>query len=179
MILEQARILFGEKGFDRTTMREVAAAAGVDVALISHYFGNKRGLFVATIDFPADPDAVMGFVADCPRDELGERVVAAVVGVWDSDLGPALAARFRAAMLDTEFGTMRELLLGVIAEPLRKKLAGTPDLELRISLFAAQMGGLLILRNLVGLPELKERDTQSLARLVGPSIQRYLTGDLP
>lgn len=178
-ILKHARTLFGDKGFDRTTMREIAAAAGVDVALISHYFANKRGLFVATIDFPADPVATLSFVADCPRDELGRRIVAAVIGIYDSELGPALVARLRAAMLDTEFDTMRDLVLGVIAVPLRARLAGTARLELRISLFASQLAGLLVTRQLMALPELTRHDAEQLARLIGPTLQRYLTGDLP
>ncbi len=177
-ILRQARLQFGAQGFDRTTLRAVAHASGVDVALISHYFGNKRGLFLAATDFPADPDVVLSFVADCPIDNLGRRLVEAVLGVWDSDLGPALAARFRTAMSDTESDTLRDLLLGVVAAPLRRRLADADHLELRISLFAGQLAGLLLTRQLIGLPELAQRSPQELAALVGPSLQRYLTGPL-
>lgn len=75
LILAAARAAFAERGFDGASMRDMAGAAGVDQALIHHYFGSKQQLFVAAMELPFDPDVVRQIVFAGPRDQLGERIV--------------------------------------------------------------------------------------------------------
>lgn len=100
-ILVAARRLFGENGFTKTSMRSIATAAGVDVALVSYHFGNKRGLFTAVMDVPGDPISQVTAAAQSPRDDLGRSLITAFTGIWESpDTGPALQAMLRSAVTD-------------------------------------------------------------------------------
>lgn len=177
-ILTAARGLFAAEGFDRTTLRRVAETAGVDVALISHYFGSKRGLFLAAVDFPADPDQVLRPLQDCPEDELAATMLRQVLTVWDSPTGPAVLARFRQAVVTGETDLARGLLTSVILGPVRERIGAYGQTELRLSLFASQVGGLLLTRHIFGLDALREADIDTLVDAVAPNLQRYLTGDL-
>lgn len=176
-ILEAARKLFSDNGFDRTTLRQVADSAGVDPALISHYFGNKRGLFVAAVEFPADPAAVLEPVRTCPLDELAATTLRQILQVWASPAGPSVIARFRQALTSGEDELVRDLLTSVILAPIRERLRGTRDeLDLRLTLFASQVAGLLVTREILALPPLRAADIDALVAAVAPNLQRYLTG---
>lgn len=176
-ILEAARTLFSNNGFDRTTLRQVADSAGVDPALISHYFGNKRGLFVAAVEFPSDPAAVLEPVRTCPLDELAATTLRQILQVWASPAGPSVIARFRQALTSGEDELVRDLLTSVILAPIRERLRGTgEDLDLRLTLFASQVAGLLVTREILALPPLRAADIDALVAAVAPNLQRYLTG---
>lgn len=176
-ILEAARKLFSDNGFDRTTLRQVADSAGVDAALISHYFGNKRGLFVAAVEFPSDPAAVLEPVRTCPLDELAATTLRQILQVWASPAGPSVIARFRQALTSGEDELVRDLLTSVILAPIRERLRGTgDDLDLRLTLFASQVAGLLVTREILVLPPLRAADIDALVAAVAPNLQRYLTG---
>lgn len=176
-ILEAARKLFSDNGFDRTTLRQVADSAGVDPALISHYFGNKRGLFVAAVEFPSDPAAVLEPVRTCPLDELAATTLRQILQVWASPAGPSVIARFRQALTSGEDELVRDLLTSVILAPIRERLRGTgDDLDLRLTLFASQVAGLLVTREILALPPLRAADIDALVAAVAPNLQRYLTG---
>ena len=176
-ILEAARKLFSNNGFDRTTLRQVADSAGVDPALISHYFGNKRGLFVAAVEFPSDPAAVLEPVRTCPLDELAATTLRQILQVWASPAGPSVIARFRQALTSGEDELVRDLLTSVILAPIRERLRGTgDDLDLRLTLFASQVAGLLVTREILALPPLRAADIDALVAAVAPNLQRYLTG---
>lgn len=176
-ILEAARKLFSDNGFDRTTLRQVADSAGVDPALISHYFGNKRGLFVAAVEFPSDPAAVLEPVRTCPLDELAATTLRQILQVWASPAGPSVIARFRQALTSGEDELVRDLLTSVILAPIRERLRGAgDDLDLRLTLFASQVAGLLVTREILALPPLRAADIDALVAAVAPNLQRYLTG---
>ena len=176
-ILQAARKLFSDNGFDRTTLRQVADSAGVDPALISHYFGNKRGLFVAAVEFPSDPAAVLEPVRTCPLDELAATTLRQILQVWASPAGPSVIARFRQALTSGEDELVRDLLTSVILAPIRERLRGTgDDLDLRLTLFASQVAGLLVTREILVLPPLRAADIDALVAAVAPNLQRYLTG---
>lgn len=100
-ILVAARKLFGENGFTKTSMRAIAAEAGVDVALVSYHFGSKRGLFTAVMDVPGDPVSRVTAAASGPREDLGRRLVTTFISIWESDdMGVALHAMLRSAVND-------------------------------------------------------------------------------
>jgi AcrR family transcriptional regulator len=181
LILLAARTEFGSRGYDGTTMRGVARAAGVDARLVHHYFDSKEELFVAALGFPARPGELVAVVMDGPRDRLGERLARTVIGIWDSPegrervvalLSGALTSEAAARML-REFVT-RELLTRIAAE------VGVERGELRAALAASHLIGVAMARVIVRVEPLAALDADQLARIVGPVLQRYLTDpDLP
>ena len=122
-IFAAARELFSASGFDRTTMRAVAERAGVDPALISHYFGSKQGLFLAATEFPADPQEVLRPLRTCPHDEIGATALRAIITVWDSPAGTAVVDRFRQAVVADKIvmGDEDQLVIGRHAMLLREE----------------------------------------------------------
>ncbi len=90
-ILDAARAAFAARGYDATSIRLVARSAGVDPALVLHFFTNKPGLFAAASQLPVDPEAFVTALLAGPRATLGRRLVEAVVELWD---GPGYLSRF-------------------------------------------------------------------------------------
>ncbi|MFD4293838.1 TetR family transcriptional regulator [Rhodococcus sp. NPDC058532] len=178
-ILGAARSRFAEHGFDRTSVRSIAADAGVDPALVHHYFGTKRALFLAAIAIPADPAMVLAGVADAPVEEIGERFLRAVVGVWESPHREGLLAAFRSAITGESVGLVRSFLTEVVLTEIGHRVddpVGSADL--RASLVASQMAGLMVTRYILELEPLATLPPDRVVHLVAPTLQRYLTGDL-
>ncbi len=178
-VLAAARTSFAEKGFRGTTIRAVAAAAGVDPALVHHYFGTKDDLFVAALQIPVDPREVLAPVVAAGPDGAGERLLRAFLSVWDDpEIQPGLVALVRSLMSDDGAGLVRDGFIPVVVGPV---LAGlVPDRpEVRIPLVASQVIGLILARYVVALPPLAEMPAEDLVARMGPTLQRYLTGDLP
>ncbi|MEV0437095.1 TetR family transcriptional regulator [Nocardia sp. NPDC050413] len=175
-ILDAARARFAEAGFDKTSIRAVAAAAQVDPALVHHYFGTKQQLFAAVVEFPVDPEATLAVVDSVPLDDLGAAIVRAVVGIWDSPAGPGIVAMVR-SMLTGDADMTRTFLLKVVLERVRARIARPDDDgHARVSLAAAQMMGVLIARKVICVEPLASMPLDAVVEAVGPSMQRYLTG---
>ncbi|MFP5219207.1 MAG: TetR family transcriptional regulator [Actinomycetes bacterium] len=178
-ILAAARRSFGTSGFAGTTIRAVAGEAGVDPALVHHYFGSKQQLFAASLELPVDPEVLVPMLLEGPRDGVGERVVRTFVGIWDGvpGQGPMLAL-LRSAVSDPRAAdSLRDFLSRVILGPLTA--AAAPDRpELRAALMASQMVGLAVTRYVVHLEPVASASGDELAATVGPTLQRYLTGEL-
>jgi AcrR family transcriptional regulator len=175
-ILAAARAEFGSRGYDGTTIRGIARAAGVDARLVHHYFDSKEDVFVTALGFPARPQDLVASVMNGPMEQLGERLARTVLGIWDSAegrdrivalLSGAMASEAAARML-REFVT-RELL-GRIAAALQVDRG-----ELRASLAASHLVGLAMARVLIKIEPLASLDAEELARIIGPVLQHYLT----
>lgn len=178
-ILQAARSRFGEHGFARSSVRAIAADAGVDPALVLHYFGSKADLFAAAVSLPIVPSEDLAFVSAVERDRLGESIVRLIVGVWEQPPArEAWLARLRSATSDPQYAQMlREFLVETLSAQLGPVL-DTPDLELRLSLAASQVVGLGLARYVIRFEPLASLSTDELVAAVAPNIQRYLTGDL-
>lgn len=179
-ILGAARELFASNGFDKTTIRAVAARAEVDPALVHHYFGTKVDLFTASIALPVDPREVLAPVYAARDDDLGRALATAVLGVWDSPHRDAAVAMFRSEIAGGEGGLIRAFLLEVALEPLIPRIdrpAGTG--RLRAELVATQMTGVMLIRYILAFEPLASLPTEQVVEIVGPTLQRYLTGALP
>ncbi len=178
-ILGAARAAFAEKGFAGTTIRAVAGAAGVDAALVHHYFGTKDDLFVAALELPVDPrTAIAPALADGP-DGAGERVLRVFVGVWDDPGNTAVFVALARTLLDPSAShLMRDGFLPVVLQPVGRAL-GLDDPELRMSLVASQMLGIILSRYVLELEPLASMPAETVVATYAPTIQRYLTGDLP
>ncbi|MDF3313253.1 TetR family transcriptional regulator [Rhodococcus sp. T2V] len=179
-ILTTARKLFAQNGFDKTSVRSVASGAGVDSALVHHYFGTKRQLFLASVDIPVDPTKVIAPVLDTPPDEIGSRLARAVFSVWESPHKPAVVAAFRSAMAGNEPTLIRTFLLEVVLRDLGPRVDEPPGTGmLRMQLVASQMAGVLVTRYVLEIEPLASLPIDDLVAIVAPTLQRYLTGDLP
>ena len=178
-ILVAARASFGELGFDGATVRGVAARAAVDPALVHHYYGTKQRLFVAAMEIPVDFPAVLPRLLEGPPGELGERLARFILGLWDSPaMQPLILGLVRSATTDPVAAAM---LRRVITEgPLLTLAQATdlPDPDLRVTLVGSQVVGLAMARHIVNVEPLASAPLEVLVRAIGPTIQRYLTGDL-
>jgi AcrR family transcriptional regulator len=178
-ILAAAKRLFAERGFENASMRAIAAEAGVDAALITHFYGSKANLLAVAIDWPFDPDQELFRILKAGRDRVGEGLVALFVRTWDREgsrntvitLLRAATTEPTAAELLSDF--MRTRLFG----PLLAQL-GSDHPEIRANLVAAQLGGLGLARYILRFEPLASAKPRDVVRWVAPSIQRYLTAGL-
>lgn len=179
-ILDAARTQFAERGFDRATIRGIATAAGVDPALVHHFFGTKDELFTSALELPFDAAAVLPELLAGDVSGIGERVVRHYLGVWAHPVtGPHLQAVFRSVASRPEaLETVRRFVTERILEPVADSL-GQDRPALRAELLGAQLVGVAFARHVVGLPHLRELDLEEVVALVAPSAQRYLLEDLP
>ncbi len=178
-IAAAARRQFSALGYDRTTMRGVASEAGVDPALVVHFFGSKQRLFLEVVELPVDPAAVVEQIADGPRSEIGQRLAAFLLGVFENaDLRDRWVAMIRAAASDPEAAkVLRGILETRLLTPLAEEL-GMEDARFRATLAGSQVVGLGMARYVVGVEPLASASPQKLAAAVAPTLQRYLTGPL-
>ena len=180
-ILEAARQGFAEKGYDKVSIRAVAADAGVDPALVHHYFGTKEKLFLAALNAPINPAELIPQALAGPREQAGERLVRMVLGVWDSPAGAAALAVFRSA-LSNEWTArlLREFVITqVMRRAVRELTLDEDEAPMRTALTATQIAGLLVARYVLKLEPLAGADADTLAAAVGPNIQRFLFDPMP
>ncbi len=179
-ILDAARVMFAERGFDQASIRAIATEAKVDPALVHHYFGTKDKLFLASMNAPMNPAELVPKALAGPREEAGERLVRTVLGVWDSPAGSAAVALLRSAMSNE--WTARLMREFVVTQVLRRAVAELgmegEEAAMRAALVATQISGLAVVRYVLKVEPVAGADPEDLVRAVGPTVQRYLTGDL-
>lgn len=178
-ILVAARRRFASVGYDRATVRAIADEAGVDARLVHHYFGSKQRLFVEAVEIPVDPEstilpliaaqsdpaaALAGFIAGMLEDPEYQRVSTGLIR--------AAAADPDAAALARDFLTLR--IVGPVAEQLE-----ADEADVRVSLLASQIAGLVLVRNILGLEPLASLGKARLTAALEPVVRRYLLEPLP
>lgn len=181
-IVAAAAAVFMRDGYAGTSMRAIAREASVDPAMVRHWFDSKVELFVAALRPAERDDPRLVALAALPPTYLGEALVRIFSSLWDDPVqGPRLATILRAAVADED---VAEAVRGVIiADVLEQVLEGHPEIPaseraLRASLAASQMIGLAAARHLLGFAALESADLDTLVAAYGPTLQRYLTGDL-
>jgi AcrR family transcriptional regulator len=180
-ILDAARTAFAEKGFDHVSVRSIAADAGVDAALVHHYFGTKDKLFLAVMNAPINPAELVPQALRGPREQAGERLVRLVLSIWDSPAGAAALAVFRSA-LSNEWTArlLREFVVVlVLRRAVTERAIDPAEAELRSALVATQMAGLIVTRYVLKIEPLPATDPELLVAAVGPNVQRFLTEPMP
>jgi AcrR family transcriptional regulator len=179
-ILDAARRSFAERGFRGTTVRGVAAAAGVDSALVHHYFGTKSDLFLAAAAVPVDPRALLGSVFADGTPGAGERLLSTMLGVWDqAEMQDRMVALVRSGLGGDPAGEqlLRDAVSQIILATVREHLP--PDeADLRVVLVASQLVGLIVTRYVLRLPPMATLPRERVVELVAPNVQRYLDGEL-
>jgi AcrR family transcriptional regulator len=176
VILEAARKSFAAKGYDKASMRGIAREAGVDPALVHHYFeGGKAALFVETLDVPVNPAELIDRVMAGGVDRLGWRIVETFLTVWEPpERRDVLVALVRSSMTSDEAARMLREFLG--REVFGKVAAstGAPDPQLRGALAASQVLGLIVGRYVIRLPALVDATREELVERLGPVLQQHL-----
>jgi AcrR family transcriptional regulator len=175
-IVTAAAQCFARAGYDATSMRQVAAVAGVDPALVRRFFGGKEELFTAVASALIDPESALTAVADGPLDQAGERLLRYFLALLGDVRrpGPLLGLVRSAVTSEHAADVLRRFLaervLGGIATRLR-----ADHRELRAALVASQLVGIAVARYAVRLAPLAAADTDELAGWVAPVLQYYLT----
>jgi AcrR family transcriptional regulator len=175
LIVDAARDQFSSLGYDAASLRSIARSAGVDAALVHHYFEGKADLFVAALELPANPREIVTAVLEGGTDGVGERLARFFFVVWDAPAGrERIEALLRAASTHEAAARMlreflsREVFGRVVAE------LGTSDGDLRGALAAGQMIGVAFLRYVIRLEPIASTPTDDLVAWLAPTLQRYL-----
>ncbi len=178
-LLEAARAVFGESGFEGATVRTIATRAGVDAAMVNHWFGGKEGLFAqAVLELPFDPRDLIGELLDGDLDDLGRRVVRVFLTRWDQTGADTFKALVRSvAGHDQAAQALREFFLNHIFGKLSAKI-NADNAEFRATLCASQLIGMGMIRYVAKFEPLASTDIETMVQAVAPNLQRYLTGSL-
>jgi AcrR family transcriptional regulator len=179
-ILDNARVLFARNGIASTSIRAVAAAAGVDSALVHHYFGTKEKLFAAAVRVPIDPMDIIGPLRETPVEELGHKIPSMLLPLWDSEVGAGFIATLRSILAGSEVNLFRSFISDVIAVEVGARIDNPPGSGIiRIQFVASQLVGVLMARYILDLEPFKSLPAEQIVETIAPNLQRYLTGDLP
>jgi AcrR family transcriptional regulator len=175
VIVQTARKSFAAKGYDRTSLRGVAREAGVDPALVHHYFEGKAALFAETLDVPVNPAELIERITAGDVDRLGWRIVETFLGVWEPpERRDALIALVRSSMTTEEAARMLREFLGREVFGRIAASTGASDPQLRGALAASQMIGLVGARYVIKVPALAEATREQLVERIGPVLQHHL-----
>ena len=235
-ILAAARSRFGDYGYDGATIRGIAADAGVDAALVHHFFGTKERLFAAAMRLPLIPGEVVAAAlapgAREPDRGLGEHLLRTVLGAWDvAEMRSTFLGLLRSAVTSEQAaGMLREFATEAILSriagaaqaaagnagphgagsqgtgpgsqgtgpdgrgtgarsqgtgpgsqgtgPDGGRAAAGADAQFRAALVASQVLGLALTRYVLELDPLVRADVDELATAIGPTLERYLTGQV-
>jgi AcrR family transcriptional regulator len=178
-ILAAARRQFARRGYAGATIRAIAAEADVDPALVHYYYSTKRDLFIASLDLPFDPDKLVEHALGGDPQHIGRQVARRLLELMESERGrTAMQALLRSALTDERVMRMlREFMLETVLGPIVHQLPADQP-QLRATLFASQMIGLMIVRLIIGLEPLASADPDKVIAAMAPNLERYLTGDL-
>lgn len=173
-LVHAARRRFAAEGFDRASVRAIAADAGVDASLIRHYFGDKAGLLVASLQLPVNPAEVLrSIIAEGP-DGLGARLIEGFLTAWDPHR-EVLASLVRTTVTDAAaVPPALQIMRGVLVPSLREVLTG-PQTPLRADLIASQLLGLAMLRYVLALEPLSSAPRSRVVEWYAPAVQRLVT----
>jgi AcrR family transcriptional regulator len=179
-ILDSARRLFALNGFGNTSIRSVAVAAGVDSALVHHYYGTKQQLFAAAMRLPIDPMTVLGPLRQTPVSEIGLKLPSLLLPLWDTALSDVLAGMLRSLLDGGEVSLARTFLRDIVVAELADRVDTPPGTgTLRAEFVASQLVGVAMARYIIGLEPFASLPAERVAATIAPNLQHYLTGDLP
>ncbi|MFJ9799361.1 TetR family transcriptional regulator [Streptomyces sp. NPDC101145] len=175
-ILEAARSEFAERGYDKTSVRGIAKAAGVDAALVHHYFGTKDEVFAAAVEVSFEPALIVPAVIGPGPRGVGERLARYFLAVWEDPAtrAPLLAVIRSALTHEAAAKVLRGFVLRRLLERVAREL-DVPDPRFRAELAASHMIGIAILRYVIQVEPLASAEPDAIVEMVAPTLQRYLT----
>lgn len=173
-----ARSEFAARGYDKASVRGIAKAAGVDPALVHHYFGSKDELFATAIELSMEPALVVPALLGEGPEGIGERLARYFLGIWENPVtrAPLLAVMRSALTHEAAAKVLRGLVLRRVLERVAADL-DVPDPTFRAELAASHMVGIAVLRYVVQVEPMASADPEAIVSLVAPTLQRYLTED--
>jgi len=174
-ILDVARTRFLAHGYRGVTLRAIAAEAEVDVALISYFFGSKKGLFGAAMDLSGNPAEHMVRQVEGDLETLPERALLALLGLWsDAESGPPMRAMIGGAVQDEAIATVfKEMMEREVLGRLGDRIGGV-DGHRRAAVFFSQMAGLIMTRYVLRLEPVASMPADEIVRLYRPSLRATL-----
>jgi AcrR family transcriptional regulator len=185
---EAARAQFADLGYHGATIRGIAAAAEVDPALVHHYYGTKEALFAAAMRLPVIPSEVLAAALSGPAAQgqgFGAHLVRTALTLWESDgIKETFLGLLRSAVTSEQASVMlREFISDTILSTVARvagldRQASPAEAEYRATMVATQMLGLALTRLVLRLPAAAGASVDELAGTVGPSVERYLSGDI-
>lgn len=171
--------MFARHGYDRATVRQIAGAAHVDPAMVHYFFGSKAQLFVVAMEFPVNPIAKISEALSAHPTEVGEQIVRHFIDTWDvAPSAEPMIALMRSVDDDRSVAMFAEYIRREITTQFAGAATGS-DAELRAEFISAQIIGLAFTRYVLKLEPLATATSATIAAWVGPSINRYLTGEDP
>lgn len=176
-IVDAAREHFMRDGYEQATVRRIAADAGVDVAMVYYFFGNKEGLFTASVlDTPEHPLHQLANLLDESPEDIGSRLVRDFIERWDegASFDPLLTVWRSAAIQPLARKLLHDSLAGPVAERVSAQF-GVDDAELRVELVTVHLVGLAFARYQLKIEPLASASVDHLVEWIGPTVQRYLT----
>ncbi len=177
-ILAVAREEFSERGYEKTSVRGIAKAAGVDSALVHHYFGTKEQIFGAAVEVAFAPAfRARDDILDGPLDGVGERLTRTIFGLWENPVtrAPLLAIVRSAVNNETAAAVFRRLIATQLLRRIGEQL-DLPDADLRAELAAAQLVGVAMMRYVIRIEPIASADAERIIERVAPVVQGHLTG---
>jgi AcrR family transcriptional regulator len=175
-ILNAAREMLADRGYEATTIRAVANAAGIDPSMVMRYYGNKEGLFAAAVNV----DLLLPSAADLPVAKLGELFARHVVARWEGELSDEFI-RLLLRSAGTNAGAaeqFRNIFEQQIVTFVGSVAGDGPEARRRAAMLSSQVLGLCYCRYILELPAVVELDTETIVASLAPVLQHYLTGDL-
>jgi AcrR family transcriptional regulator len=174
-ILKAAQQLFADQGYERATVRDIAARAAIDPAMVIRYFGSKEGLFARATAF----DLKLPDLSAIAKADIGSTLVGHFVDVWEGSLsnGSLISLLRAAASNEDAAGAVRAIFGGQVV-PMLAQIVPPAELPMRAGLVATQIMGLAVTRYILKVPPVVAMDRAQLVRLLGPTMQRYVVGKL-
>ncbi len=178
-ILNTAQAVFAELGYTQASVRQIAAAAGVDQSLVHHYFGTKKALYLEATRIPFDPEEVAAEAMGRADEELGEAIIETIIRLMNSPAGIAHLALIRSMLAPKrELGALRDYLVEFILTTVAKRIGGDKkQARLRAGIIGSQVGGLIMARYIVGIEVIAALSDDEVIAIYGPILQRLI--DMP
>ena len=175
-ILAAARRLLAARGYEATTIRAVAAEAGIDPSMVMRYYGNKEGLFAAAVDV----NLRLPKAGDLPPDRVGELLARHYISRWEGELSDEfITLLLRSAGTNKAAAEQFRLIFEQQLLAFVRELSGdAPDAARRAAMVSSQVLGLSYCRYILELPAVTELDPETVVHALAPVLQHYLTGDL-
>ena len=181
-IAEAASAEFAQKGYDAASIRGIARRAGVDAALVHHYFDSKAGLFAEVVRLPVRPDRIVRSAFDVPDEHLGQSLVRTMLTTWERTTVKSIGVSvLRSAVSDSAAGRLiRQYLLrelkGAIRDRIGQRGIEAAEADLRATLVLTQMAGALIIRHDLVLEPIASLSVDELTARLAPAVQGHLDG---
>lgn len=181
-IADAAAAEFADKGYESASIRAIARRAGVDSALVHHYFDTKAALFAEVVKLPVRPDRIVKQALDAPLERLGTSLVSTVLTAWeDPKVKPIGVTVLRSAISGSAAGglirqfLLRELM-SAIASRLENSGVAASEATVRAELVLTQIAGVLIMRHVVAADPLASLPVDDLIARVAPAVQLHIDG---